>query len=52
MALVPGGVPPTLVAAESVPNMLLGVLVVVLRAFLPPHAPSNAPPRSSVASAK
>ena len=51
VGLVAGGVPPTLVAAESVPSMLLGVLVVVLLAFWPPHAPSKVPPTSSVANA-
>ena len=43
--------PPTLVAAESVPSVLVGVLVEALP-VLPPHALSSAPPTSSAASAK
>ena len=43
------GIPPTLVAAESVPSVLLGVLV---EAPLPPQLPSSKPPSTRAANAR
>ena len=51
MPAVSVGVPPTLVAAESVPRVLVGVEVVVLLA-LPPHEARSSPPPSSTAGAR
>jgi hypothetical protein len=47
-----GAVPPTFVAAESVPKVLEGVEVEMSVAWLPPHAASSSPPLSSAATAK
>lgn len=48
-ALVESGMPPTLVAAESVPSVLLGVLV---EAPLPPQLPRKKPPATRAARAR
>ena len=52
MPAVSVGMPPTFVAAESVPRVLLGVVVGVSLAWLPPHEPSSSPPKSSAAGVK
>jgi len=47
------GVPPTVVAAESVPSVLLGVLVlVVVSLWLLPQLLSEMPPNSTAARGK
>ena len=43
------GMPPTLVAAESVPSVLLGVVV---EAPLPPQLPNSRPPSTRAAKAR
>jgi hypothetical protein len=49
---VSDGMPPTFVAAESVPSMLLGVVVFTSAEPELPQAPSNSPASKTVAGAK
>ncbi len=47
---VSGGIPPTLVAAESVASMLLGVVVFMSAVFWLPQALPSSPTTKTVAS--